>query len=334
MKKIRWLIILSLVLGMFVINLQTVLAFPPIPSGFYGTVKVDGANVPNGTVIYAEIDGQQYASAVVMTYNVDTVYSLDVPGDNSDSPGILEGGVEGDTVVFFIGTIQATQTAIWHSGTNISLNLTGFTNHAPTDISLSNSSVAENAPVNTVVGTLSTTDADAGNTFTYSLVSGSGSTDNGSFNISGSSLRTLVAFDYETKSSYTVRVRTTDQGGLYAEKAFTIAITNMNEAPVLNAIGDKTVIAGKLLHFVASATDVDLPGDTLAFSLIGAPLGASIDSATGEFNWTPTTDQGNTAYSFSVRVTDNGSPVFWDEEEITVTVNILWKIFIPAVYNP
>jgi hypothetical protein len=54
----------------------------------------------------------------------------------------------------------------------------------------------------TSVATLSATDADAGDTFTYTLVNGTGSTDNASFTISGNSLRTAAVFDFETKSSY------------------------------------------------------------------------------------------------------------------------------------
>ncbi len=71
------------------------------------------------------------------------------------------------------------------------------------------------------------TDADAANTFTYTLVVGNGDTDNASFNISGSNLRITASPDFETKSSYSVRVRTTDQGGLTFEKAFTISINDL-----------------------------------------------------------------------------------------------------------
>ena len=110
------------------------------------------------------------------------------------------------------------------------INVTNV-NEQPTDISLSNASVAENQPVGTTVGTLSTTDPDSGNTFTYSLVTGTGSTDNASFTISGSTLQTAASFNYEAKSSYSVRIRSTDQGGLYTEKAFTINVTNVNEPP-------------------------------------------------------------------------------------------------------
>jgi uncharacterized repeat protein (TIGR02543 family) len=110
---------------------------------------------------------------------------------------------------------------------NITVNAV---NDAPTDISLSVQTVAENAPVDTVVGTLSSTDPDAGDTFTYTLVNGAGDTDNASFYISGDSLRTSEIFDYETKNSYSLRVRTTDQGGLFFEKQFAITITDAVEA--------------------------------------------------------------------------------------------------------
>jgi hypothetical protein len=57
-------------------------------------------------------------------------------------------------------------------------------NVAPNNITLSNSSVAENQVINTTVGTLSSTDANEANSFTYSLVGGA----TGSFNISGATL--------------------------------------------------------------------------------------------------------------------------------------------------
>ncbi len=105
---------------------------------------------------------------------------------------------------------------------------------APNKISLSNTSIPENQPINTVVGTLSTTDPDAGNTFTYTLVAGTGSADNGSFNISGAQLRTSAVFDYEVKNSYNIRIRVTDQGGLTFEKAFVISVTQVGANPFLN----------------------------------------------------------------------------------------------------
>ena len=103
-------------------------------------------------------------------------------------------------------------------------------NEAPTNIALSATSINENNSINAVIGAFSTTDQDAGDSHTYTLVSGTGSTDNSSFNISGSNLRASAAFDYEVKSSYSIRVRSTDSGGLYFEKQFTITINDVAEA--------------------------------------------------------------------------------------------------------
>jgi hypothetical protein len=116
-----------------------------------------------------------------------------------------------------------------NSTSSVSVRLNAAPNVAPTALALSNSSVAENAGANAPVGTFSTTDPNAGDTFAYALVSGTGSTDNGSFNISGSTLRLTASADYETKSSYAIRVRTTDQGGLSFEQTFTVSITDVLE---------------------------------------------------------------------------------------------------------
>jgi uncharacterized repeat protein (TIGR03803 family) len=95
-----------------------------------------------------------------------------------------------------------------------------------------------------------------------------------------------------------------------------ITVSAVNDAPVLSAIGNKTVVKGSQLKFIATAKDPD-PGQTKTFSLIGAPSGAAISSSTGFFSWTPLTTG---TYMFKVRVTDNGSPALYDEEQITVTV--------------
>ncbi|MEI8213552.1 MAG: VCBS domain-containing protein, partial [Planctomycetota bacterium] len=106
-------------------------------------------------------------------------------------------------------------------------------NLAPTDIALSSSAIPENAGGNATVGSLSTIDPDAGNTFSYTLVAGAGDSDNAAFNIDGTTLRATNSFDFEAKSSYSVRIRSTDQGGLFTEKSLTITVTNVNEAPTI-----------------------------------------------------------------------------------------------------
>ncbi|MFM6604172.1 MAG: calcium-binding protein, partial [Dolichospermum sp.] len=100
-------------------------------------------------------------------------------------------------------------------------------NKAPTNLTLSTSTIAENQAIGTGVGNFTTTDPDTGDTFTYSLVTGTGSTDNASFTIVGNQLRTSSVFDFETKNSYSILVRTTDQGGLTFDKQFTIGVIDV-----------------------------------------------------------------------------------------------------------
>jgi Domain of unknown function (DUF4114)/Cadherin domain len=106
-------------------------------------------------------------------------------------------------------------------------------NEAPIALALSATSVNENVPANTAIGTFNTTDPDTGNTFTYSLVNGTSDTDNTAFTIAANTLRINASPNFETKSNYNVRVRTTDQGGLSFDKAFTININNLPEPRVL-----------------------------------------------------------------------------------------------------
>jgi len=98
-------------------------AIPPLPSSFYGKVKVNGQNVPDGTQVRALIDGQAYASAYTQTYQGDSVYSLDVPGDDSGSVEV-EGGLDQNVIQFEVGGLSASQTGTWASGTNVALDLT------------------------------------------------------------------------------------------------------------------------------------------------------------------------------------------------------------------
>jgi subtilisin family serine protease/Ca2+-binding RTX toxin-like protein len=104
-------------------------------------------------------------------------------------------------------------------------------NTAPTDLSFTASSFDENIAAGTAIGTLSSTDANAGDTFTYSFVSGTGDTDNAAFTIDGAQLKINASPDYETKSSYSIRVLTTDVDGLAFEKALTLSVNDLTETP-------------------------------------------------------------------------------------------------------
>ena len=104
-------------------------------------------------------------------------------------------------------------------------------NHPPTDVSVSGASVPENEPAGTVVGVLATTDADAGDTFTYALVAGAGDGDNGAFAIDGDALVTTASFNFESRTNLRIRVESTEAGGLTGQSALTVAIVDVAESP-------------------------------------------------------------------------------------------------------
>ncbi|MEO7297127.1 MAG: phosphodiester glycosidase family protein [Verrucomicrobiota bacterium] len=82
-----------------------------------------------------------------------------------------------------------------------------------------------------------------------------------------------------------------------------------NTAPTLAAISNTTINAGSMLTFTNSASDSDIPAQTVTFSLDpGAPAGASVGPTSGVFTWTAPTSLTTTTNAVVVRVTDNGSP--------------------------
>jgi hypothetical protein len=179
-------------------------------------------------------------------------------------------------------------------------------NETPTDISLTSTTIPENSGPNSMVGTLSTADVDASNTFVYSLVAGSGDTDNGAFNISGSTLRATGSFDFETRTDYTVRVRSTDQGGLFVEKVFLIRVLDANDAPV--AVGDSywvSVDTFKILDVLANDSDIDSAIDPTSIEISSPPShGTATPLPDGTVRYTPNTGYRG-AESFTYRVRDS-----------------------------
>ncbi|MEN9308894.1 MAG: toxins and related Ca2+-binding domain, partial [Fibrobacterota bacterium] len=102
------------------------------------------------------------------------------------------------------------------------------TNNPPTDITLSSTSVSENLPSGSPVGKLSVTDPDPGGGVDFDLIGGTGSTDNALFTVTNGkdTLFTNAVFDFETKSTYSIRIRVYDHRGGYIDKAFALTVAN------------------------------------------------------------------------------------------------------------
>src|SRR5205085_10885209 len=124
-------------------------------------------------------------------------------------------------------------------------------------------------------------------------------------------------------SDVSVTIRVTDSGSpaLSAAQTISIVVNEVNTAPVLAPIGNKTVNETNLLTFTVSATDADLPAQILTYSLdAGAPAGARLNPSSGVFNWTPSKGTGPSTNRVTIRVADDASPAASASESITITV--------------
>lgn len=200
-------------------------------------------------------------------------------------------------------------------------------NESPTDISISNSSIEENQPIDTVVGTLTTTDPDAGNTFTYTLVSGEGSTDNASFNILSNNLHSSATFNYETKSSYNIRVRTTDQGSLFYEETFIITISDLNETPTDITLSETSLAENTPINTVVgmlTSSDPDT-GDTFTYDLVSGTGGtdnSSFNILDNQLRTSVVFDYETlNSYSIRIRTTDLDG-LFFDKVFIITVIDV------------
>ena len=136
------------------------------------------------------------------------------------------------------------------SSTGIFVQNYNFGN-APIAINLSNNVTYTNVNAGAFVGTFTTVDPDANDTFTYSLVNDPllGAQDNARFTINGNGLFTAgPAPSFPGPGNYTIRVRSTDSGGFFVEQSFVINVPNDNTLPQIQLVNQ--------VNFLPELTDV------------------------------------------------------------------------------
>lgn len=130
-------------------------------------------------------------------------------------------------------------------------------NFPPTDMSFTGS-LDENSATGTTIGDFSTVDIDIWDSYTYTLVTGTGDTDNASFSFSWFTLISEIIADFEAKDTYYIRVRTHDGTDSY-EEAFTVAINDLDE--IAPAFSGALVVSSNIHTWYAKE------GDVLTFTL-------------------------------------------------------------------
>jgi hypothetical protein len=191
--------------------------------------------------------------------------------------------------------------------------------------------VAENSGEGTVVGTVSATDVDPGQTVRYLITGGNTS---GAFAIDAATgvitVADPAALDYEANSIFLLTVTATDDDvpPLSSSAVVTVHVDDGNEPPLL--IADQTFfvhenrLPGTLAAAVA-ATDPD-GGQTLTYSIVGGdPAGVfTIDAATGRVTVSDSSllnFEATPSFVLTVRVADDGTPGM--SSDAAVTINLI-----------
>ena len=177
--------------------------------------------------------------------------------------------------------------------------------------------------------TATATDADLpANTLTYSLENPpTGAT------IDTNGVITWSPTEAQGPGECTLKAIVADNGMpmLKATNSFTVTVDEVNAAPVLTAITNRTVNPGQTTGFTITATDADSPSNTLTFSLLSAPAGASIDASSGWLSWRPPVNRAGTSNFLEVRVVDDGSPQESDSKGFAVIVNPVSPVTLSPV---
>lgn len=238
-------------------------AAPPLPSSFYGSVHLSGQHVPAGTAVTAWIDGALIAETTTTWVDGMSVYTIDVLGDDPDTP-VVEGGVAGKTIIFQVDGVSANQTAIWQAETYVRLDLTA--DHAPTPpVAIPQTLVtAEDTPLPILLA-----GSDANNDpLTFRVVD---PPQHGVLSGDAPNLLYRPHADFHGMDSFTFVAN----DGVFDSNVATIAITiqPVNDPPVLDLILDQVMDEGAVLTLSITASDVD--GDPLTLSASGLPSFAS-----------------------------------------------------------
>ncbi|HEV7881168.1 cadherin domain-containing protein [Bradyrhizobium sp.] len=261
-------------------------AFAPYQVPFGATLSGHGVaeNAPNGTVV-GTVTGFDIATTSLSYSLIDDPYGRFAINAATGVMTVANGALlDYEAARSHTVTVRVADQVGHVFSKPFTINVSNL-NERPYDAALSGGGVAENAADGTYVATVTGFDPDAGASLRYSLSWSAG----GRFAINPVSGAITVAngalLDYEAARSHTVTVRTTDQAGLYLDTNWSIAVTNVNEAPIdVTLSGSSVAENSPNATYVGKVTGLDPDaGAVLTYSLLDDAGGRFwIYPATGE----------------------------------------------------
>jgi hypothetical protein len=194
---------------------------------------------------------------------------------------------------------------------------------APTAIALDNASLNEGQPAGTILGTLSTTDSGGDGSFTYSLVSGPGDTNNGQFTVVGNQLQTTAVLESGVNSQLSVRVQTQDSNLQTFAEALTITVNDVPPAATITGVPDlapqgSTITLGSTLSDPGDPSGAGAATYQWSVSHNGQAVTDAFATPTDQagFSFVPADDG---VYTVNLTVSDPLEPDATASADITVT---------------
>jgi len=235
-----------------------------------------------GSVVASDVDAGDHLTYSITASNTDGAFAVDP--DTGQIVVANNAVLDYETTPVFHLTVQVEDSGALTDTAIVTINLNNV-NEAPV-VNDQGFSVDENAANGTVVGAVTASDVDSGDSLTYSITSGN---IGGGFAIDARTGQITVAnsaaLDYESNPVLNLIVQLEDSGALTDTAAVTINLNNVNEAPVVSdqAFAVEENSANGTVVGTVVASDVDA-GDHLTYSIIGGNTGGAfaIDPSTGE----------------------------------------------------
>jgi Bacterial Ig-like domain (group 1)/Putative Ig domain/WD40-like Beta Propeller Repeat len=239
----------------------------------------------NDTVTAYRAIGTFVGSLSSIDPNVGQTVSYSLTGSNADLFAIDSAGNLNTNTVFtttttesFGITVVATDTLGLSSSQTFTITVNPSTD-GPVDIVLSSSAVTAYRAAGTVVGTVSVSDPNVGQSVTYTISGG----DTVDFTIdSAGELKTDTIFATTVTETFTITVTATDSLGLSSSETFTITVNPSSAPPTDITLSNFSVKAYRPVGtLVGSLSSIDPNvGQTVTYSLLGANASLfTIDSA-------------------------------------------------------
>ncbi|MDY0103306.1 MAG: cadherin domain-containing protein [Lentimicrobium sp.] len=283
-----------------------------------------------GTVVASDPDAGQTLSYTLTAGNTNNAFAINA--NNGSLTVVNSQALNYETTPQFQLTVRVQDNGEGNlsASATITISLTDV-NEAP-QMSGINVQINENSPTGTMVGQMSATDPDNGQTITFSI--SSGNTGN-AFTINPAtgqiSVASSEALNFEALQSIQLTISATDNGtpSTFTTAIAVINILNVNESPVMSDQdfeSENNPETGAIIGTLY-ASDPD-NGQTLSYSIVSGNTSSAfnLNSSSGLLsvaNASAVNYQINPVFNLIVRATDNGNPSLNCTANVTVTVSDL-----------